>query len=88
MTTITDGAALAHAVKDRLESGIQQFEEKVEQGRRAIARGRRAGEDGVEATVSQIKRHPLRAVAAVTAVGVLVGCVVGFAAGRCTRRRA
>jgi ElaB/YqjD/DUF883 family membrane-anchored ribosome-binding protein len=85
MTTITDAAALAHTAKDRLDSGIQQFEEKVEQGRRVIAKGRRAAEDGVEATVSQLKRHPLRAVAAATAVGVLVGCV-GFAAGRCTRR--
>jgi ElaB/YqjD/DUF883 family membrane-anchored ribosome-binding protein len=86
MQTVTDVAEVAGAIKQRLGSGLQQFEEKVEQGRRVITRGRHAAEDGVAAAVLQVRRHPLRTVAAATAAGALVGCVVGFACGRWARR--
>ena len=86
MATITDAVDVVQAVRERLDSGVQQFEEKLEQGRRLIAKGRRAAEEGVDDAVLQIRRHPIRFVAAATAIGALVGCVVGFAAGRCARR--
>lgn len=86
MPTLTEAAAVAQAVKERLDSGLQQFEDKVEQGRRVITRGRHAAEDGVAAAVLHVRRHPIRTVAAATAAGAFLGCVIGFAYGRCTRR--
>jgi len=86
MTTIAEATAMADAVKERFDSGVRQIEQKVEQGRRVIAKGRQAAEDGVAVATLQIRRHPLRIVAAVTAAAAVLGCIVGFAFGRCTRR--
>ena len=86
MTTIAEATAMADAVKERFDSGLRQIEQTVEQGRRVIAKGRQAAEDGVAAAALQVRRHPLRIVAGATAVAAVLGCIVGFAFGRCTRR--
>ena len=86
MSTITEATAMAEAVKERFGSGLRQIEQKVEQGRRVIAKGRQAAEDGAAAAALQVRRHPLRIVAGVTAAAAVLGCIVGFAFGRCTRR--
>ena len=86
MPTLTEATAMAGAVKERFDSGLRQIEQKVEQGRRVIAKGRQVAEDGVAATALHVRRHPLRDVAAATAIGALVGCVIGFACGRGARR--
>jgi ElaB/YqjD/DUF883 family membrane-anchored ribosome-binding protein len=86
MPTIADATAVAEAVKERFDSGLRQIEQKVEQGRRVIARGREAAEDGVAAAALQVRRHPLRVVAGVTAAAAVIGCVVGFFLGRRIRR--
>lgn len=86
MPTIAEASAMAEAVKERFDSGLRQIEQKVDQGRREIAKARNAAEDRVTATVQHVRRHPLRDVAAATAIGALVGCAIGFAFGRCARR--
>ena len=86
MRTLADAAAVSEAVKERLDSGLRQIEQKVEQGRRVIARGREAAEDGVAAAALQVRRHPLRVVAGVTAAAAVLGCVAGFFLGRRARR--
>jgi hypothetical protein len=75
MRTLADATAIADAVK-----------ETIEQSRRVVARGRETAEDGIAAAVHQVRRHPVRVVAAATAIGALAGCVIGFAWGRCARR--
>jgi ElaB/YqjD/DUF883 family membrane-anchored ribosome-binding protein len=86
MPTLTDVTTVADAVKERLDSGLRQIEQKVEQGRRVMARGREAAEDGVAAAALQVRRHPLRVVAGVTAAAAMLGWVVGFVLGRRARR--
>lgn len=94
MRTVTEAVAAAEAVKERVGAGLRQFEEGieqrveqgVEQGRRVILKGRRAAEDGAAAAALEIRRHPLRTTAFAAFAGALVGCVAGFALGRCARR--
>lgn len=86
MQTLTEVAEVAETVKQRFGSGLQQLEEKSEQGRHVIAKGRHAAENGVATAVREVRRHPLRFVAAATAIGAFVGGVIGFAWGRCARR--
>lgn len=86
MPTITDAGAVAENVKQRLEAGFHNIEAGIAQGRRAVARGRDAAEDGLAAASLHIRRHPIRTVALVAAASALFGCVIGFAASRCTRR--
>jgi hypothetical protein len=86
MPTITDAAAVAENVKQRLGAGFQQIGEGIEQGRRAIVRGREAAEDGVAAAALRVRRHPIRTVAAVAAASALAGCIIGFVVGRWPRR--
>lgn len=75
MRTVTDTTAIADAVKDTFE-----------QGRRVFAKGRQAAEEGMATAVVNIRNRPLGVVATVTAAAAVVGCIVGFAFGRCTRR--
>lgn len=75
MRTVTDTMEIAGSVKDTFE-----------QGRRVFAKGRQAVEDGMTAAVVNIRNRPLRVVATVTAAAAVVGCIVGFAVGRCSRR--
>jgi ElaB/YqjD/DUF883 family membrane-anchored ribosome-binding protein len=86
MPTITDAGAVAETVKQRLGAGVHQIEAGIEQGRRAIARGRGAAEDGVAVASLHIRRHPIRTVAVVAAAGALLGCVIGYAFSRWPRR--
>lgn len=75
MRTVADTTAIAEAVKDTYE-----------QGRRVFAKGRQAAEEGMAAAVVNIRDRPLRVVATVAAAAAVVGCIVGFAFGRCARR--
>ena len=76
MRTVTDTMAIADTVKDTCE-----------QGRRVMAKGRQAAEeDGMATAVVNMRRRPPGVVATVTAAAAVVGCMVGFAFGRCTRR--
>ena len=86
MRTVTEAAAIADAVKERLDSGVRQIEQTVEHGRRVVATGRQAAEDRVAAAAVQVRRHPLRVVAGAAVTAAVLGCVVGFAFGRCARR--
>jgi ElaB/YqjD/DUF883 family membrane-anchored ribosome-binding protein len=82
MVTFTDAAAVAETVKQRFGEGFKKVEEDIERGRRVIAGGRRVADEGVATAVLHVRRHPLRAVALVAAVGAFAGCVIGFALGR------
>jgi ElaB/YqjD/DUF883 family membrane-anchored ribosome-binding protein len=56
------------------------------EARRLAKRGRYAAEDLVDETAYRIKRDPLRSVAITLAVGLGVGALAGFLAGRGGRR--
>lgn len=78
MSPLSEVAAAADAIKQRLGPAVDEFDERVRQGRRVIMRAQHAAEDGVDATVTQIRRHPLRAVAIAGGIGAFVGAAFGF----------
>jgi ElaB/YqjD/DUF883 family membrane-anchored ribosome-binding protein len=61
-------------------------EDAMVEARRLAKRGRYAAEDLVEETAHRIKRDPLRSVAITFAVGLGVGALAGWLAGRGSRR--
>ena len=61
-------------------------EDAVVEARRLAKRGRYAAEDLVDETTYRIKRDPLRSVAITFAVGLGVGALAGWLAGRGGRR--
>lgn len=84
MATMT-ARPVMDAVMEQLTPALDALEQKARKARRTIARGRRTAEDAVTDTTRQVRRHPLGAVAAAGAAGVLSGCLVGFVLGRRTR---
>jgi len=61
-------------------------EDAMTELRRLAKRGRYAAEDLVDETTHRIKRDPLRSVAITLAVGLGVGALAGWLAGRSGRR--
>jgi ElaB/YqjD/DUF883 family membrane-anchored ribosome-binding protein len=61
-------------------------EDAMTEARRLAKRGRYAAEDLVDETTHRIKRDPLRSVAITFAVGLGVGALAGWLAGRGGRR--
>ncbi len=61
-------------------------EDAMTEARRVAKRGRYAAEDLVDGTTHRIKRDPLRSVAITLAVGLGVGALAGWLAGRSGRR--
>src|SRR5216684_3203602 len=61
-------------------------EDAMTEARRMVKRGRNAAEDLVDETAYRIKRDPLRSVAITFAVGLGVGALAGWLAGRSGRR--
>ena len=82
MSPLTEVAAAADAIKQRLGPAVDEFDERVRQAKRVITRVQHAAEDGVGSTVTQIRRHPLRAVAIAGGIGAFVGAAFGFAWSR------
>src|SRR6266404_281725 len=62
------------------------MEDAMTEARRLAKRGRYAAEDLVDETTYRIKRDPLRSVAITFAVGLGVGALAGWLAGRSGRR--
>ena len=62
--------------------------EHLRDARRAVNEVRHAAEEVSEEAAHNIRRHPLTAVGAAAAVGVIAGLVIGFGAARFARRRA
>jgi hypothetical protein len=58
----------------------------VRQAKRVITRAQHAAEDGVGATVLQIRRHPLRGVAIAAGLGAFAGAAFGLVWRRWTTR--
>jgi ElaB/YqjD/DUF883 family membrane-anchored ribosome-binding protein len=85
MPVVTDVRELAEAAKQRFDSGFEEIQERTQDVRRAIARGRHAAEDGIAGAVLLVRRRPLAAVAVAAAGGALVGAVIGFVSGRRAR---
>ena len=82
MSPLTEVAATADAIKQRLGAARSEFEEGVRQAERVMTRAQRAGEDAVDATVTQIRRRPLQAAAIAPGVGAFVGAAFGLAWSR------
>ena len=78
MSPFTEVAATADAFKQRLGPALDEFDERVRQAKRVVTRAQHAAEDGVGATVKQIRRHPLRAVAFAAGIGAFVGAAFGL----------
>ena len=74
MAIVTEVKSVAEAVKQQFDSGS-----------RAAIRARRAVHDGVDTATFQVKRRPWVALGATAVVAGVVGCVIGFASGRCRR---
>lgn len=66
---------------------VESVDESLRQARRAVTTARHAAEDALGEATLNIRRHPLPAVGAAFASGVVVGVTVGFAAGWFTRVR-
>lgn len=81
MTTTVGTEAAVNTLKERLSPALDTLEENVRQTRRAIVKGRRAAEDLVEETTLEVRRHPLSAIALATGMGIVAGCLFGFALG-------
>jgi ElaB/YqjD/DUF883 family membrane-anchored ribosome-binding protein len=82
MSPLTEIAPTADAIKQKLDTARDELDARVRQTKRAITRAQHATEDGVDATVVQIRRNPLRAVAIATAVGAFAGAAFGLAWSR------
>jgi ElaB/YqjD/DUF883 family membrane-anchored ribosome-binding protein len=80
MTTTIESAK--EAVSDRLEPALESLEDAMRGARRTMRQGRHAAEDLAESTALQVRRHPLPSVGVAGAVGLLIGCLFGFALGR------
>jgi ElaB/YqjD/DUF883 family membrane-anchored ribosome-binding protein len=75
------------AVTGRLTPALESLDENVREARRALTHGRHAAEDLAAATVLQVRRHPLTAIALAGTVGAMAGCLMGFVFGWGVRRR-
>jgi ElaB/YqjD/DUF883 family membrane-anchored ribosome-binding protein len=82
MSPLTEVAAAADAIKQRLGSARSDIDKRVRQAERVFTHAQHTAEDGVDAAVTQIRRHPLRAVAIATGVGAFVGAAFGLAWNR------
>jgi len=80
MTTIAE--SVAKAAGDYAEPVCDTVRENVRNVRRTIAYGRRAVEDGTDATALRVRRHPFASIGIAAGIGLLVGCVVGWAIER------
>lgn len=61
--------------------GLKSFEESVRQAQRMAAAGLQATDRLTTNAVSEVRQHPLRAVAFATAGGAIAGCLIGFLLG-------
>jgi ElaB/YqjD/DUF883 family membrane-anchored ribosome-binding protein len=82
MTTMIDKTR--EAVSDRLDPAFESLEQRVRDARRAVEHGRRVAEDGIDEAALLVRRHPLSSVGLAVSLGILAGCVLGFAVGRRT----
>ncbi len=57
-------------------------EEGVESAMRAVKHGREAAEDTIHDARTAIKRNPLQSAGIILGVGIVIGCLVTFLAGR------
>jgi ElaB/YqjD/DUF883 family membrane-anchored ribosome-binding protein len=87
MAIATGAARAADAIKERLAPALDAFDERVREGRRAVARGQHAAEDAASAATRIVRRRPLRAMMTAAGVGALAGGVIGFGLGWLTRSR-
>ena len=74
--------AEAARLKTRASTAV---EDAMIEARRIAKRGRYAAEDLVDETTYRIKRDPLRSVAITFAIGLGVGALAGWLAGRAQR---
>jgi len=73
-------------VTDQLNAAAESMEHNVRQARRAVTRGQYAAEDLADATALEVRRRPLASVGLAAAAGAFLGCLVGYASGRASRR--
>jgi ElaB/YqjD/DUF883 family membrane-anchored ribosome-binding protein len=71
---------------DGLGPALDSVKASVHQAQRAITYGTQAADDALAATALKIRRQPLTSMAVAGAVGALLGCLLGFAAGRSLKR--
>ena len=61
---------------------LESVEQAVREARRTVTGARYAAEDLAARSSLGLRRHPLASVGLAVAAGTLLGCAVGFAAGR------
>ena len=85
MTTVAQ--SVAEAASDYAEPVCGAVRENLRDVRRAIAAGRHAVEDCTDTAALQVRRHPFASIGIAAGVGLLVGCVLGFAVDRRVKGR-
>jgi len=71
-----------NAVREFAEPVIATVKEDLREARRAVAAGRQAVEDRADDVRIKVRRHPFAAVGIAMGAGMLLGCAIGFTAGR------
>jgi ElaB/YqjD/DUF883 family membrane-anchored ribosome-binding protein len=66
---------------------MESVEENLRQARQVVDTARHVAGDAVNESELNIRRHPLQAVGAAVAVGVVIGGLFGFGAGWFARTR-
>jgi ElaB/YqjD/DUF883 family membrane-anchored ribosome-binding protein len=85
MTTVAE--SVAKAACEYTEPLLAAAHDSARDVRRAVAAGRQAIEDCTDTTIVQVRRHPFMSLGIAAAVGMVAGCVLGFALGRPGRAR-
>jgi ElaB/YqjD/DUF883 family membrane-anchored ribosome-binding protein len=85
MTTVAE--SVAAAATEYAEPVYGAVRKNLRDVRRAIASGRHAVEDCTDTTALHVRRHPFASIGIAAGVGLLVGCVLGFAIDRPARGR-
>ena len=80
MTTVAE--SVAAAATEYAEPICDAVRENLRDVRRAITAGRHAAEDCTHTTALRVRRHPFATIGIAAGVGLVVGCVLGFAIDR------
>lgn len=68
---------------NRIKSVVTEaVDDGVQQALRAMKQGREAAEDAVRDARTAIKRNPLQSAGVLLGVGIIIGCLAAFLAGR------
>ena len=84
MATVTETAS--KTIRDYAEPAFATVRENATEIRRAIAASRETAEACATEARAQLRRYPFASLGIAIGLGAIVGCIVGFTAGRQSAR--